>query len=69
LASFIAVSASWMIRNSIVFGEPLGSMGPINLAAAYSDIAFQRRGVWGGGWSIGAAPEFQTDEFKKKLVA
>jgi 4-amino-4-deoxy-L-arabinose transferase-like glycosyltransferase len=50
LASFLAVSAPWMFRNYIVGLPPLGSNGPIGLAAAYSDTALQSHGVFGPTW-------------------
>jgi 4-amino-4-deoxy-L-arabinose transferase-like glycosyltransferase len=67
LGSFLAVSTPWMVRNCIVLGgfEPVGSMGPINLAGAYSHTALQMRGRYWCG-TCGLPPEFQTDEFKKK---
>jgi 4-amino-4-deoxy-L-arabinose transferase-like glycosyltransferase len=64
MASFVAVSAPWMIRNFIVFGEPLGSMGPINLHAGYSDLALQTRGVWVSEPKF--FDELDTEEFNKK---
>jgi 4-amino-4-deoxy-L-arabinose transferase-like glycosyltransferase len=66
LASFIAVSAPWMIRNFIVFGEPLGSMGPINLSTGYSDLAFQTRGGWVTSRDSKIFDAFRTEEFNKK---
>jgi 4-amino-4-deoxy-L-arabinose transferase-like glycosyltransferase len=43
-----AVVAPWGVRNSLLLGQfaPLGTHGQQNLAAAYSDEAVQRRGLW-----------------------
>src|SRR5262249_19457037 len=70
LASFIAVSAPWMVRNCIVLGgvEPLGSMGPANLSAAYSNTAYERRGVWFSLTATGFFDGFRTEEFNKKSL-
>lgn len=48
LASFIIVTAPWMIRNCVVLGGyyPLGTMGSTNLSAAYSDEAVNNKGQW-----------------------
>jgi 4-amino-4-deoxy-L-arabinose transferase-like glycosyltransferase len=65
LASFLAVSTPWMFRNYIVGLPPLGSNGPIGLAAAYSDTALQSHGVFGQSW-YALMFGIHTDEFKKK---
>jgi 4-amino-4-deoxy-L-arabinose transferase-like glycosyltransferase len=48
LASFVAVSAPWMLRNCYVLKgfQPLGTMGSISLSEAYSDTSFKRKGLW-----------------------
>ncbi|NQU10267.1 glycosyltransferase family 39 protein [bacterium] len=48
LAVFLVVSGPWMLRNCVVLGyfEPLGTMGDSSLAAAYSDEALAKKGVW-----------------------
>jgi hypothetical protein len=48
VASFLAVSAPWMLRNCLVLKgfEPLGTQGSSNLAAGYSAKAFEQRGRW-----------------------
>lgn len=46
--AFSLLAAPWMVRNCIVLDsfQPMGTMGSINMYAAYSDIAVQRHGVW-----------------------
>lgn len=48
LAVFLSVAAPWMLRNCLVLDgfEPLGTLGARNLAAAYSDRAFETGGRW-----------------------
>jgi len=46
--AFMVISGPWMIRNCLVLQsfQPLGSMGAINMPAAYSEKAFENRGQW-----------------------
>jgi hypothetical protein len=64
LLTFLIVSAPWMIRNCLVIKDfkPLGTMGSINLSAAYSDKAFEQRGEWFSLRSSGFFDRLDVDD-------
>ncbi|NQU12113.1 glycosyltransferase family 39 protein, partial [bacterium] len=60
---FFAVSGPWMLRNCLLLRqfEPLGTMGSASLAAAYSDEAIKKEGIWFNLTRAGFFKEVLTD--------
>ncbi|MBJ6799929.1 ArnT family glycosyltransferase [Geomonas propionica] len=65
VVTFMVLTTPWFIRNCVVMGKfaPLGTMGAMSMAAAYSDKALAEKGRWYDLAATGFFPVAPSDRY------